>query len=358
MDKVTVTDAVNEIEPLTDYRFLYNREDVDLNRAFSIAVKKKRLRAVLSEIPEGTGVEYDFLNKQIILRGQNPQPGSHLQTITTRASLQQTVTGIITDEDGQPLPGATIVEQGTSNGTQSDMDGNFTLNVADQNAILVISYIGFVPQEIAVDGKTSITVVLKQNVAGLEEIVVVGYGVTKKSDLTGAVSTIKAAELPVNTNTSVEQALISKAAGLTITTASGQPGAGVNVLIRGAANVSASNAPLYVIDGFPVTGGVEPGVDQRYGNSGSRSPLNDINPNDIASIEVLKDASATAIYGARASNGVILITTKRGKEGTVKVEYSSNYTSQTVSKWLDLLNATEFMTERNELLEANGEAPA
>ena len=267
---------------------------------------------------------------------------------------QKTVSGTIISSEGESLPGANILIKQTTTGTVSDADGNYQLEVPE-DAVLTFSYIGFLTQEINVEGRSTINVSMQLDEEQLEEVVVVGYGTVKKSDLTGAVSIVKADDLSLSVNTSVEQALIGKAAGLSITQNSAQPGGAVSVLIRGAANVGGSNDPLYVIDGFPVTGGVEPLKDPaRFGNAGSRSPLNDLNPNDILSIEILKDASATAIYGARAANGVIIITTKRGQEGVPKIEYSGNFTTQKISKWLDLPNAEEFMTLRNQLFEEDG----
>ncbi|WP_157943716.1 MULTISPECIES: SusC/RagA family TonB-linked outer membrane protein [Arenibacter] len=347
------------INKQTDYKFIY-RHDL-LKTAPNIDLKKGVIKAgdLLDKCLSPISFTYNFTDgSTIVVKKRSTDSSESSSSRILDKKLQFQVSGSITDDEEIPLPGANILEKGTTNGTQADFDGNFSINVTNENAILVISFIGYATKEISVSGQSNITVNLKESTAGLDEVVVVGYGTIKKSDLTGAVSTVKAEDLPLSTNTSVEQALTSKAAGLTITTASGQPGAGVNILIRGAANVGASNAPLYVIDGFPVGGSIEQQNIGRFGDAGFRSPLNDINPNDIASIEILKDASATAIYGSRASNGVILITTKRGKEGVVKVEYSSNYTAQSTSKWLDLLDAQEYMTERNEVLIDHGDPAA
>lgn len=270
-----------------------------------------------------------------------------LLALTCHAAWSQTtVTGNVVDINGAPLPGANILEKGTTNGTQTDFDGNFSIPVAEANATLVVSYIGFATQEMSVDGQASLSIALEEDAAGLDEVVVVGYGSVKKSDLTGAVSSVKAEDLPEGSSPNVQSLLAGKVAGLTVNQNSAQPGGGFSVLIRGAGSVGAGNSPLYVIDGFPVSeGGTEAGGGTY--NPGNRGSLNSLNTNDIESIEVLKDASATAIYGARAANGVVLITTKRGKSGELNIDYSTSYALNSVEKDFDFLNARELMIEQN-----------
>ncbi|MGB6153292.1 MAG: TonB-dependent receptor [Pricia sp.] len=259
---------------------------------------------------------------------------------------QTTVTGNVTDTNNAALPGANILEKGTTNGTQTDFDGNFSITIKDASATLIISYIGFASKEVSVDGQSTISVELEEDAAGLDEVVVVGYGGVKKSDLTGAVSSVKAEDLPEGSSPNVQSLLAGKVAGLTVNQNSAQPGGGFSVLIRGAGSVGAGNSPLYVIDGFPVTeGGTEAGGGTY--NPGNRGSLNSLNTNDIESIEVLKDASATAIYGARAANGVVLITTKRGKSGVLNIDYTTSYALNNVEKDFDFLDARELMIEQN-----------
>ncbi len=243
-----------------------------------------------------------------------------------------TVHGYVDDELGEPLIGATVMEKGTSNGTATDLDGNFTLNV-DPQATLVVSYIGYDPQEVAVNGRTDIKVTLGQNATLLQETVVIGYGSVKKSDATGSVSVIKPDEIDAGISTSAQDLLVGASPGVVVTTNGGNPTGGGTIRIRGGSSLSASNDPLIVIDGVPMT-------NQTQG--GDMNALTMINPNDIESMTVLKDASATAIYGSRASNGVIIVTTKKGKAGKPVVNITANMSVNTARKTLNLMNGMEF----------------
>ena len=227
---------------------------------------------------------------------------------------ETTITGTILDSNNQPLAGASIVEKGTTNGTQTDFDGNFQLDVSNPDAVLVVSYIGFASQEIPLAGETSINVSLKEDAANLDEVVVIGYGTQKKSDLTGAVGSVKSEELAERPAASLNQAMAGRVAGVNVTSGSGRPGGRTVVRIRGNTSVSIANTPLYVVDGVILNA-----VNLPNGST----PIDYMNPNDIESIEVLKDAAAAAIYGSRASNGVVIITTKRGKSGKPKVSINS-----------------------------------
>ncbi|MDE6577565.1 MAG: TonB-dependent receptor [Muribaculaceae bacterium] len=243
-----------------------------------------------------------------------------------------TVHGYVDDELGEALIGATVMEKGTSNGTSTDIDGNFTLNVAP-NATLVVSYIGYDPVEVAVNGQTNIKVTMKENATALQEAVVIGYGSVKKSDATGSVSVIKPDEIDAGISTSAQDLLVGASPGVVVTTDGGNPTGGATIRIRGGSSLSASNDPLIVIDGVPMT---------NQSQGGGMSALTMVNPNDIESMTVLKDASATAIYGSRASNGVIIITTKKGKGGKPVVNISANMTVNTARKTLNLMDGNEF----------------
>ena len=245
--------------------------------------------------------------------------------ITTVFGQELNVTGIIKGADGMPLPGANIIEKGTKNGVQTDIDGQFTIDLIDRNATIVISFIGFTTQEIPVNGQETLDITLENADTALEDVLIVGYGSVKKSDLTGAVSQVSSKEVNAFPSGSVMQSLQGRAAGVQVSQNTGAPGAGFSVRIRGSNSIQGNNDPLYVIDGFPFSG----------------SPTN-LNNSDIESIEVLKDASATAIYGSRGANGVVLITTKKGRDGATKVEIESSYSIQQRSSKLDLLNGTEY----------------
>ena len=281
-----------------------------------------------------------------------------------------TVAGQITDEQGHSLPGATVLEKGTSNGTVSDENGNFTLTV-DDDATLVVSYIGFLDVEILVGGRSSISVILNESASALNEVVVTGYGRQVKRDITGAVATLSADQIKDIPATSFENAIQGQLAGVQVSETSGEPGAGPTIRVRGIGSISAGNEPLYVVDGFPISKNVDLGVQGDNFRRGSgrfrpptQNPLATLNPNDIASIQVLKDASAASIYGSRGSNGVILITTKQGKRsGKPVISYDAYVGSQSVANRLDLMNAEELIeynreATNNAYLQANPGASA
>lgn len=257
---------------------------------------------------------------------------------------QRTLTGTVTDEQGEPIVGATVIEHGKKTGTITNGDGAFSL-ATTPGTTLTISYVGFAPQ--TVKARNGMRVILSEEAKGLDEVVVVGYGTMKKRDLTGAVSSVKGTDLAVAGVASAAHMLAGKAAGLYVRQNSAQPGGGLDILIRGAGSVNASNEPLYIVDGFPIAK-----LDQQKGENGRMDPgtqgvLNFLNPNDVESIEVLKDASATAIYGARAANGVVIVTTKRGREGKAVVNYSYNYSYQHYSDKYDVLSLRDWMIEKN-----------
>lgn len=246
------------------------------------------------------------------------------------AAQEIRVTGKVTGaENEQGIPGANVVIAGTVSGTVTDMEGNFVLS-ADQNATLTISYIGYETLNVPVAGQSRIEVSLYPDIQSLSEIVVIGYGTQKKSDLISSVATVKAEEMLKVPSTDIGEMLRGKAAGVLVTVGDAAPGSSSNILIRGKNSISGGNAPIVIADGVPV------------------GSINDINPNDIASLEILKDAAAQAIYGARASNGVILITTKRGKSGKTEVNYNGYYGAQTVKRYFDVYSAPEFVALRRE----------
>lgn len=242
-----------------------------------------------------------------------------------------TVHGVVDDETGEPLIGATVMEKGTTNGVATDIDGNFTINVAP-NAVLIVSYVGYDPMEVPVNGKTELKITMSANATLLAETVVIGYGTVKKSDATGSVAIVKPDEVEAGLATSVQDMLVGQTPGVVVTT-SGGPSGSASIRIRGGASLSATNDPLIVLDGVPLSNDTPLGMG---------SPLAMINPESIESMTILKDASATAIYGSRASNGVILITTKKGTAGRPKVTVTANFFIDYARKTQELLNASEF----------------
>ncbi len=326
---------IHEIEALSEFKFLLNRKDVDLNRKVTIKVEKQKIENILFKLFSNTDVAYEILNKQVILRKSKvkvlPSPILGVNEPSNEPTQFQ-ITGTIKDQDGTPLPGANILEKGTTNGTQADFDGNFSMELADNNAILVVSYVGFGTKEIPLNGQTTISVTLEESAVGMDEVVVVGYGTVKKSDLTGSVSIVKEDEIHSLPTNNVLQALSGRAAGVNVQQNTGAPGAPISVRIRGIGSIQGSNEPLYVIDGFPT------------------SDIRILNSSEVASIEILKDASATSIYGSRGANGVVLITTKQGKAGKTIINFDSSYSVQFLRKKLDLMNATEYGEFVNETL--------
>ncbi|MCK0189997.1 TonB-dependent receptor [Arenibacter sp. F20364] len=246
---------------------------------------------------------------------------------------QTTVTGTVSDEQNIPLPGATVLEKGTKNGTTTDFEGNFTLQVSDENAILAVSFLGYASKDIPLNGQSNVSVSLEEDSSLLDEVVVVGYGVQKKSDVTGAIGSLKSESFNQGVVTNPGQLLQGKVSGVNVTSVSGEPGAAQNIIIRGVGSLRSGTTPLFVVDGFVIDNSPT-GV--------ASNPLNFINPQDIASIDVLKDASAAAIYGARAANGVIAITTKRGKTGKTEMNLSVSTAMSSLANGMDVFTADEF----------------
>jgi TonB-linked SusC/RagA family outer membrane protein len=265
--------------------------------------------------------------------------------LCTSLIYSQDVSGLVTDASG-PLPGVSILVKGTKNETQTDFDGRFTIKNAGSDAVLVFSYIGLKTQEVNVAGKSEVKVIMVQDQSQLNEVIVVGYGSVKKKDATGAVDMISSKDFDNISATSPSELLRGKVSGVQVTQTSGEPGAGVSVRIRGNSSIRSGNNPLYVVDGVPLDGGdVSSGGSDiaNLGSSSARNPLNFINQNDIESISVLKDASSTAIYGSRGANGVIVITTKKGKTKVPTLTFNSSVRFSTMSGDFRLLNGDEFV---------------
>jgi TonB-dependent starch-binding outer membrane protein SusC len=263
-----------------------------------------------------------------------------------------TITGVVTSDAGEPLPGVTIIIQELTQGTVTDLEGRYSIS-APSDGTLIFSFIGYTPQTVSIEGKSKIDVVLMTDYVGLEEVVAIGYGTVKKSDLTGSVVSLGKDDLNEGVTANINQMISGRASGVQVFQNSSEPGGGVNIQIRGVSSITADNEPLYVIDGLPIDNSSPiTGSGAQFGNNlNRRNPLNTLNPNDIASIEVLKDASATAIYGSRGANGVIMITTKKGVSGEMKVSYDAYYGVQSAVKTMDVMTAEEYMTALNQLLD-------
>lgn len=264
--------------------------------------------------------------------------------IKVNAQSNFQVQGTVVGEDNSPIPGVTIMEKGISKATSSDANGKYSINISDSQGVLVFSFIGYVKKEVAVNGRSTVNVSLEPDVKSLDEVVVVGYGTRQKKSITGSVASVKAAELQATPVANVAQGLQGRVAGLDMRQNSGLPGGNISIKIRGTNSINGISEPLYIIDGLQISAGSGINV---------ANPLSQINPSDIESVEILKDASATAIYGARAANGVILITTKRGKDGVTKVSYDSYFGQQEVTKRMEVLNASQFAQLENEIYAPN-----
>ena len=317
---------VEQLERTGDFTFAYSKEEL---RAKSVNLRQRhwRMNELLQEVSGQAGVSFRRVNSTITIREET-------QGVPTvyEAVLEQ-VSGQVGDEQGQALPGATVLEKGTTNGTVTDIDGNYTITVAE-GATLLVSFVGYQSQEVSVNGRATVDVRLSVDVAALEEVLVVGYGSVKKSDLTGSLSSVSAEDFQDFPIVDASQAIKGLAAGVSVTQNSGVPGGDTKIRIRGANSILGGNDPLLVVDGIQ-----------------TNINLSDINPNDIESIQILKDASATAIFGSRGANGVILVTTKEGTEGPVKLNYESFVSFKNVTSRYDVLNAADYASLLNEVFD-------
>ncbi|MDR1919537.1 MAG: TonB-dependent receptor [Tannerellaceae bacterium] len=327
----SVKEIIHSIERKSEYIFFYLDNSLDLSRKVSLKVENQRVEAILDQLVAGTNNRYHISDRQIIISKEDGMPLPDVQQQRGR-----TITGLVKDDTG-PIIGANIIVKGTSNGNITDYEGKFILENVPADAILQISYIGYLTQEIKLTNQTQVTVILREDSEALEEVVVIGYGTLKKKDLTGAVSQMSASSMRDLKVSHPTQALAGQLAGVQVQQSAGAPGDAAVIRVRGAGSISASNAPLYVVDGYPL----------------GEQNLNSINPSDIESIEVLKDASASAIYGSRAANGVVLVTTKSGKSGKIVVNLDLYYGFQNVTKKLDLMDAQEFAAMSKEAFNTN-----
>ncbi|WP_343746252.1 TonB-dependent receptor [Chitinophaga sp.] len=339
--------VIHKLRSQTGYNFFYVKDHINTAKPVNVNLTDVPLAEALKIIFEDQPLSYVIDGKEITVRKK-------AATTIPPASPLTDVTGKILDADGTPLPFVSVAVKGTQKGAITKADGSFSLSL-NKGDVLLVRSIGFETQEITYTGQATLDIRLKRATNALSDVVVIGYGTVKQKNLTGAVTTVKGKDLDISASTSFQSALQGKASGVQVTQSTGQPGAGINVQIR--SNPSFANAGvLYVIDGVPVMdAAAQPITGSKYGKNAEggvdKSPLNFINPNDIASIEFLKDASAASIYGARAGAGVVLITTKKGINGKPKVEYTGSYGIQNVDKMYPVYGAADYMTQRNLLKE-------
>ena len=306
---------LEQIEQQTDYLFIYNTNEIDLNRKASVHAQDQTVMDVLSQIFRNTNIGYAIEGSNIMLMKKDE-----------KAEQQQDnnkVSGTITDKSGEPIIGANVVIKGTTNGTITDIDGNYTLDVP-VSAILQISYIGYQTQEIPTKGQTNIQITMKDDAQALDDVVVIGYGTQRKKDVAGSISSISTKDLSIQSSGNIQNLLQGRLSGVSVTT-SGVAGDAPAIRIRGVGTLN-NNSPLYVIDGFPTKSEI----------------ASQINPSSIESVQVLKDASSASIYGSQAANGVILITTKQGKEGKPTVDVKVNVGVQLPTNLPEMLNSQQY----------------
>jgi TonB-linked SusC/RagA family outer membrane protein len=349
LQNVTLRQALEAVKQQSEYSFWYRNEEVNLDKRLSVRIENQPIDCVLANLLVGQGVSYTIDDKHIIIYKETEQSTSNIPV----RQQDKPITGVVTDETNEPVIGANVLIKGTAFGTITDLDGKFTMEVPS-NAVLQVSYIGYLTKEVAVGSQSSVHITLTEDSKTIDEVVVIGYGSVKKSNLTGAVSSIKTTELQQTPITSIDQGLVGRASGVQVTQTSGMPGSVASIRVRGSSSLQGGNEPLYVIDGFPVYSG------SGFGETGGKnqmSGLATVNPADVESMEILKDASATAIYGARAANGVVLITTKSGKKGRDIVTFESSWGIQHVVKKIDLMDAQEYAALVNEAYINDGLTP-
>lgn len=338
----TLSEVLAEITRQTGIEFSYNLDLVNTKITAGRTLKGS-LPEVLDKLLDGTGVKYTIAKDHIYLAREKES----VQEQRVVQPREYRVSGTVKSQDGLPLAGVTVVES-QSNAVVTNPNGQFSMNVRPDSK-LVFTYIGYQTVTENIGNRSVIDVTMNQSTTELDEVVVVGYGVQRKKDLTGAIGSVKMNEAPVNTASTISHLLAGSVAGLQVSTVSAQPGGATTFNIRGAGSINASNEPLIVIDGFPVSSAWEPDSGNRYDGGSKDYILGSLNPNDIESVEVFKDASATAIYGSQAGHGVILITTKRGKTGRPTIKYSGTGSVQLLSDTYKMLDAKGYMEQNNKL---------
>lgn len=342
VNNTSVEQLFNKIESVSEYRFLFESSLIDLDRKVSLNVEKKKITEILEKVFKGTDIAYTINDRQILLVKKKEQVIPIVTNTVVKSVVDQdviSVSGVVKDENNMPMPGLGVVVKGTSVSTSTDMDGNFKFNSIASNATLVFSYIGYKDQVVEVKNRSVINISMQVDVSELNEVIVnYGYGKVKKADMTGATASITSKELSKIPVTSAAEALKGRLPGVNVTSADGEPGASIRIRVRGGTSISQNNDPLFIVDGFIV------------GN------IDNIPVNDIASIDVLKDAAATAIYGAQGSNGVIVVTTKTPVAGKVTVSYNNYFQFNQLPKdrKYDVLDPYEFVLANYEFAALQG----
>jgi len=350
VNNISLEELFKEIQNKSEFVFFYKNSVLNNKGKITLRYNEATLTTILNQAFLNTDLNYSIDDRQVVVLENSKKL---LEKVKTIEQQEKEIKGTIVDENGVPLAGASILVKGTSKGTQTDFDGNFTVEMPSENNILVISYIGFETQEVNVEGETVVQITMIADPAALDEIVVVGYGTLSKKLVTGSVASISATKISNIPVISAESAILGQVAGVQIQEVSGEPGSNPNIRIRGSGSISAGNDPLIVIDGMPISKNLAASAGTQGTIARRRvafqappvNPLATINPNDIASIDILKDASSTAIYGSRGGNGVVLITTKKGASKFKGVfTFDSFFSTQSVANKIDLMNAEELIS--------------
>ncbi len=340
LENVSLESVLYKIESLTKFNFFFNYDEFDYEKIVSVNAKNKRISSILKRLFKDSNISFCVVDRQIVLSIKKAVENSPEERTTMLNQQGFTLHGIVRDSNGEPLPRANIIEKGTTNGTQTNFDGKFSLDVANQSVILVVSYVGFLTKEINVSAQTTIEITLEEDFANLDEIVVVGYGSKKRSDIAGSISQISNEEIARNPTANLSNALVGNATGIIAKQTSGEPGSdGSNILIRGI-GTTGDSSPIYVIDGIV-----------RLSRDFSQ-----LATSEIETFSILKDAASAVVFGVRGGNGVVLVTTKRGKAGKMQIGFSSTYGIQERTRDPDFVSSYEFAKLHNEASDNSGVA--
>jgi TonB-dependent starch-binding outer membrane protein SusC len=340
-ESTEMRNALDQISKASNVRISFNSKLIPKGQTVTLYANDERLEDVLDRLLSPFGVSYIILNKQIVLRKVRDREQAAELIEENTASVDRKITGLVVDESNEPLPGVSIVIKGTNRGTTSGLDGKYSIDTPDGSPILIFSFVGYLSKEVEIGNQSSLDIILQVDNKTLDEIIVIGYNRVKKSDVTGAVIRVGADEIKKRPVANVLQAIQGRAAGVDVTS-NERPGEMGSIRIRGNRSLSAGNSPLYVVDGIPLAaGGIE-----------------SINPNDIESIDILKDASATAVFGSRGANGVILVTTKQGKNGKLSLNYIGTTTIENMYDRIDMMNSGQYIQFRRDAYRRAGTYPA
>jgi iron complex outermembrane receptor protein len=338
LNNVTLKQVFHEIEKTSEFIIVYSDDIVNVDQKVDVKVSDVTVENVLEQALEETNLTYAISDRQIAITKKT-------ESLANTEQQKKTLTGVVNDGQGLPLPGVTVLLKGTTVGTVTDFDGKFTLDVPADADILSFSFVGFQTQELTIGTQTLFNITLNEDVMQLDEVIAVGYGVQRKIDQTGATNRLTEDDMNKSVATSPVEMMQGRVSGVNITQNSGEPGSGMTVRIRGNNSIRSGQEPLYVVDGIPLdnaditpNGGTAAGIDE----TSNKNPISFLNPEDIESIDILKDASSTAIYGARGANGVVLITTKKGKKGVGTITYDGYTGVSQIREKMDILSAEQF----------------